>query len=283
MGLSAEWQDDWSDAIIACKENHLEEAEFLFGKAICEMEQKKDQTHPEIYVDRSRLYLLLERNLECISDIDMALSFDCLTGEELTRAIVTRWLARSKLGLVEDAINDLDYFASVNKENLPKKEVTKKYIIIRNIPECECYRNIMTCYYIHSGICDSKEDITMTESGICIIKRAKNCGCNDCEEKKALERNCDACGRRILKPQCANQDTMKGCKDMCDRMAVAGGVWCGAKFKTGRCQAACALAVNEIRNGCHWCCKDGGFYDNCIKPFADILAMMGNVCDPAWD
>jgi hypothetical protein len=61
-------------------------------------------------------------------------------------------------------------------------------------------------------------------------------------------------------------------------MAVAGSTWCGAQFKIKPCSMLCALAVYEIQQGCYWCCKGGEFYENCIKPFEDILAQMGDAC-----
>lgn len=273
----AHWKDRWSDAIIFCKEQKYVEAESCFNDAIVEMEQIGDIEHPYVYVDRARLYLLLDRNEEVLPDVDKAISSTYLTLNDRIRAVVTRLMARSRLNMEEEVLEDLNYFGEINKENMPKKEVTEKYIIIRNIPDCECYKNVMKCYYIHSGICKSKNDIQITDSGTCIIKKSCDCGCMDI----TLTRSCDACGKTLKADD--NEALGLQCKNWCNRSAVAGSAWCAKMFKRTWCQIACATAVYELQQACHWCCAEGNAYKKCIKPFEDILAAMGNVCDPVWD
>jgi len=77
--------------------------------------------------------------------------------------------------------------------------------------------------------------------------------------------------------------TIIGCKSLCDSTAIAAGAWCNKVFKSLPCQTGCLLAVYGLQQGCYWCCSDGAFYEKCMAPFADILGAMGNICDPAWD
>src|SRR5262249_41159282 len=140
--------------------------------------------------DRARLYLLLERDSEVLPDIAKALSSEKLSLNERIRAVVTRIMAEARLGMNEDVLKDLDCFSELNKDRMPIKEESDKYIIIRNAPDADCYWNIITNYYIRAGICNSKDDIQRTSSGICIIKKAEkneagnyqNRNCKDCEK-----------------------------------------------------------------------------------------------------
>jgi hypothetical protein len=80
----------------------------------------------------------------------------------------------------------------------------------------------MTCYFIHSGVCLSKNDIQKLNPGIWLVKR--NCGCKNCEGILNHDRLGDACGTTIRAVN--TQEQMDTCKGWCDRMAIAGVGWC---------------------------------------------------------
>jgi hypothetical protein len=272
-----EWQNHWIKGVECCEEKQFNEASYLFDLAIESMEAEGVADHPHVYVDRARLNLLLNRTEEAISDLDKALSNEKINYQEKLRALVSRFIARAQLGIEQGALEDLKTFGEL-KIDKPVMEMTEKKIIIRNIPDSECYRKIMTCYFIHSGMCNSKKDIKMLKSGICLVDRACDCECENLDSK---DRRCDACGAVIQAVTKNNSEA--SCRSWCDRATIAGGTWCGRVFKSGRCQGFCALVVYELQQGCYWCCEGGKFYKTCVKPFEDILAQMGQGCDPAWD
>ena len=276
-----EWQGYWIKAVEACEEKNYEEAGHLFDLAIETVENAGISDVPHLYVDRARLNLLLNRVELSLPDLDKALSNEKIDYQETLRALLSRFLARARLGMEQGALDDLKRFGDL-KVDKPLMEMIKNKIIIRNIPDSDCYSKIMTCYFIHSGMCKSKNDIKMLKSGICLIDRADDSDCESCVEGDTEDRVCDACGF-VIKPISENCLTVEGCKGWCDRTAVLGGSWCGKVFSRLRCQALCALAVYELQQGCYWCCEGGGFYKRCIKPFEDILAQIGEGCDPAWD
>ncbi len=275
------WQEHWIKAVEYCEEKNFEEASCLFDLSIQGMEAEGVLDHPHVYVDRARLNLLLNRTEESISDLDKALSNENINAQEKLRALVSRFIARSRLGMEQGAIEDLKTFGEL-KIDKPTMEITRNKIIIRNIQDCDCYKKIMTCYFIHSGMCESKEDIKMLKSGIWLIERASDCGCKNCKEKNQEDRICDACGA-VVHAIARDKTNDDSCRAWCDRAAVGAGTWCGKVFKSGRCQAICAVTVYELQQGCYWCCEDGNFYKKCVKPFENILAQMGQTCDPAWD
>lgn len=265
-------------AVEYCDKKEYEPAKEMFDLAIYSMEESEDLEHPNVYVDRARLNLLLENNELALEDLDKALSNEKITKREKSRAAISRMIARSRLGMDSGVLEDLKLFAE-NSENKPTFEKTQKNIIIRNVPDCSCYKNLMTCYFIHSGICLSKNDIQKLKSGIWIVK--KNCGCKTCDDILNSDRLCDACGS-IIRAQ-NTKEKIDSCKGWCDRMAIAGAGWCGKSFKKLLCQTACGWAVYEIQQGCYWCCEGDGFYKRCVKPFEDIGRYMKTPCDPEWD
>lgn len=277
---ASDWHDYWIEAVQLCNDKNYNEAIAMFDQAIACMEANGDVDHPHVYVDRGRLNLLLNRNELALADLNKALSNEKISKPERTRALVSRLMVNSRLGHDQYVLSDLKTFGETY-ENKPVREETKENIIIRNVPQCNCYRNIMTCYFIHSGMCESKNDIKILDSNIWIIKKACDCGCNECEEKNQTDRVCDACGAIIYSQN--NQQKIEECKGWCDRMAIASSAWCGKVFKDIRCQAACAIAVYELQQGCYWCCNGEGFYKKCIKPFENICQYIKEPCDPAWD
>lgn len=273
-----DWQTYWIKAVEECDKKEYDSAQKMFDLAIYSMEENKDLDHPYVYVDRARLNLLLENNEFALADLDKALSNEKITKSEKSRAAISRMIARSRLGIEKGVLDDLKLFAE-NSENRPTFEKTREYLIIRNVPDCSCYTNLMTCYFIHSGVCLSKNDIQKLNSGIWLIK--KECGCQNCKDILTGDRLCDACGAMITAQN--NREQIDACNGWCDRMAIAGAGWCGKTFKTLKCQTACGWAVYEIQQGCYWCCDGEGFYKRCIKPFEDIGKYIQAPCDPMWD
>lgn len=267
------WQENWAAAVLHCQQSDFESAEGLFNAAIAELESLNDDAHPFVYVDRARLYLFLDRNEEVLSDIGKVIFSGHLTNHERIRAVVTRLMASARLGMQNEVLGDLRYFAEINKENMPIVEITDKHILVRNIPESKCYKEIMTCYYIHSGICKGIRNIHMA-NGIWVIDRATDFAHED--------KICEACGR-LIKVRNPKEIAYKGCKGHCDRATYQATAWCAKSFKKTWCQVACITAVYELQRSCHLCCRNQNDYQTCIEPFEDILGAMDQICNPAWD
>lgn len=179
---------------------------------------------------------------------------------------MTRIVTCMNLAMEEQALTDYDEFKRISP-NFPKVEFSKERVIIRNMPDCKCYKAIVNSLLVKSGICEKESDIQMLQSGICIAKR-KPC---QCEDGKTNEKAIRA-------------DNEEECKYWCDKLALAGKTWCGKAFKRWDCQTGCLYAVEVIKDICHWCCKGGNFYKKCVKPFEDIAAYMDIAnCDPYWD
>lgn len=278
---ATEWKNQWMDAVRCCNEKEYVQAEVFFNQAIDLMEKGGDLEHPQVYVDRARLNILLDKFPESLPDLDKALESSYLAGNEKQRALISRILARSKLQMADGVLEDLKVFGDAYA---PKIEQSEKKLFMRNVPNCDCFKKIMTCYFIHSGICKSKKDVHMLKSGTCIVDKNCGCGCKEMEEglEQQQQKVCDACGETIstLKnPQCA----FDGCKMWCDANTLTCTAWCGKAFKSAPCYAACLGAVYLVQQGCYWCCEGGNYYEKCVKPFGHVTDYIKEPCDPYWD
>lgn len=116
------------------------------------------------------------------------------------------------MGISDGIIEDLKY---IGENYAPKIENAEKKTIIRNIPKCECYQKLMKCYFIHTGICNSKSDIKVLKSGILIVDNANDCECKEDDS----ERVCDECGVTLGSLKKTDYSFDK-CKAFCDANTI---------------------------------------------------------------
>lgn len=257
--LTNEWENHWVQAIKACDEKNYLLAEREFSLAITNLESVSDFDHLHVYVDRARLLCLLDRQGEALADVNMALKFDRLSGDDLIKALLTRMHIYATLNRQEEMMNDYQLFRSVYP--FPRTEFGKDHIIIRNVPECDCYKSMMTNVLVSSQLCKNASDIQWLKSGICIAKKAEcDCGC------KKLAYNAKA-----------------DCDYWCEKGKTCSLLFCTSKFKNWRCQAACVSVVEAMSDACYWCCAQGDFYERCLKHFDNLVQRIGQGCDPAFD
>lgn len=264
-----DWQEYWVKAVECCETKKYQEAEEYFLASIGLIEKQRSTEKYHVYVDKARLLLLTERYEEALIDISIALDQGKLSDYDMMRALATRMTILARIGKnPEQMLKDAKDLQKYNP-NRPKEEISEEHIIIRNIPECSCYKTIMTNYFVKSGICEKEQDIQILKSNIMIVKK-KKC-------PKGI--NCNCIGKSTL----SNPTKQQNCEWYCDKAATAGHAFCGAKFKSIRCIVACSGAVDYLNDKCYWCCSDGDFYKNCIKPFEFILDYIKEPCDPYWD
>lgn len=265
------WQNHWQKAVEYCSGRNYEAAETEFNLSIAFLENQNDETHPHVYVDRARLYLLQNRYTESLVDLNKAIASKYLTNTDRIRGLVTRIFTCSNLQMDEQVLADYEAFKAMSP-NFPKVEFSKEKVIIRNMPKSNCYKKLAKAFLIGIEICESEDDITELDSGIMIAKRKKcNCGCDKMAMKAAVQ------------PKPANQNDIDKCKYWCDKCALGGMAWCAKVFKRWDCQTGCLFAVDLIKDGCYWCCNGGNIYQKCVKPFEDIVSHIGQPCDPYWD
>lgn len=266
----SEWQNLWVQAIDKCINKEFHDAEHFFSKAILDLEKNRVETHPHIYVDRARLYSLLDKNDLALIDLNKALSNPLLAKTEKIRATTTKIITLYRLGLFEDA--DLEVENLKLLYPFPKLELYNDWVVVRNIPDCDCSIHIIK-KVIAKLYCNEEDDVTIS-NGICIAKRSKSkLGC-------IQKQDFNICASSDFS---SRKQAIEDCQYWCDKIHVAAEIFCAGTFKKIKCQAACIAVIEFLKDGCYKCCKRGEFYEDCIEPFGDIVGKMGNVCDPMWD
>lgn len=88
--------------------------------------------------------------------------------------------------IVCSALKDLPGFEAQMEEwknldpNFPIIEMVDNRIIIRNVPDCDCYKNVIKKIY-------EKHNVKFLQNDVCIIELSKSncsCGCSESSEKK---------------------------------------------------------------------------------------------------
>lgn len=258
-----EWESYWAAAIEECHQGNYLSAEQHFNISINLMESENDNENPSIYIDRARLYLLTRQYEEALKDINAVLNFTNLKDKERTRAISIKVTARANLGFSDGYEEDMEFLAKNIEIDV---EDTEDHILIKNLPHCQIFKEALATFFVNIGICQSKEDVSLLPSNICIIN--KNPGF-----EKESEICCSISTNEISKQVGRDNRLIEGCKTWCDSSAFAAIRWCS--FYPELCLVnACNQAVFEIQHNCRACCQTIYNQDVCAAPFGDIVAVM---------
>lgn len=293
--LSAdEWNIRWNQGTEYWNQKNYPKAEEEILLAIDLMRAESDYVYPMLFIDLARIYCEVNRFHEAISLTTYTLELLDLSTNERIAALITRIYAYSQTERDHLAREDYQSFIEIFPE-VPVITHLKEKIIITNVPDCDCYKKTLRSFYVGAEICE-EEDIQFLEKGVCIIKKKKcNCGCKDVEAKTQAKPRPKQRQRPIREPNQPRdnrsdrqkvddaEDDVTECKYWCEKVALGCVAVCNKTFKTWKCQTACLLVVEALKDGCFWCCKGGSFYGKCVKPFEDVISKMGEGCDPQFD
>jgi hypothetical protein len=228
------WQDKFAEAALTLQKFQFEEAKPLLDEAIGLMESE-DTTKGYLYVDRARLQLILNENENVLADVEKAMASDSLDVNEKIRALTTKIIASGRIGECGSAIDDLKAFADLIV--LPSVEIKDSKLLIRNAPNSEYFRKLMTCYLMHSGVCYDKDEFVWLNSGMLIAEKINHCGCQKCIAEYAKMRICDAC-LKIMSPAKQNVSL--------DELIISAMKYCSSHVKQLEDQKAFLIALVHI-------------------------------------
>lgn len=231
------WQDQWSQSVLLMEKGQFAEAKPLLDLSISSMEENADNNQPHLYIDRARLNILLKFDDCVLADLEKALSSEKLTTHEKIRALTTKLMFLGSLGIVDSLSDDLKAFSEL--VNLPVLELKDSKLIIRNAPNNEYYKNMMTCYLIHCGLCYDKEDFVWLKSGMLVAEKINHCGCQKCITAYAQTRKCQNCLNEVS-PTIENISL--------ENLIIAWMQYCGEEVKQLDDQIACLKALVNIQN-----------------------------------
>jgi tetratricopeptide (TPR) repeat protein len=156
------WQDYWLKASQLCEGKEYAQAEIHFNETINEMEAVGDIDHPQIYLDRGRLYLLCGKNQEALVDFDNALSQE-LSDIEKQRALMGRIKAEGSLEMYEELLADIKEFSDAY---IPELQFIGEKGCIR-MPDC--FMDAIHWFSVDSDICNSDYAIEYTQTGVRLV------------------------------------------------------------------------------------------------------------------
>jgi len=74
------------------------------------LERRKDELHPHAYVDRARLYLLQNKFIETLGDLNKAIKAQNLTQNDRLRALIFRIMTYANLNMEKEAMSEVEEF-----------------------------------------------------------------------------------------------------------------------------------------------------------------------------
>lgn len=249
---ASDWRSDWIKGLENLSKAEYSEAKENFTSAIAHMSE--DEIHQNYYVllNRSDANYMLERFEEAIQDIESLMKLGVLSDQEKLLSGNILVASLSKKGKESEATDAyLKYIAS--SPLLPKYHFEADRIIIRNVPLCDDYKKATKSFFLRE-FCEN-ENSFQEYGNTWIFDTSKNCNCSEV----AIQKERDP---RVV----------KGCCNTCSTLAVSGSTVC-ATFPgslhpaAAFCRAACLLFIEGLRQGCEWCCSNGGIEQKCWKKF----------------
>lgn len=266
--IFASWQDHWIKGTNSAEQKHLEQAIKSLRQASSEMSESELQSNPYVLIDLGVALHDKGSYQEALTCLNKSLTYK-LSQADKEKAFVMKVFCEAQLDMDDQFLEDFDNLKNV-MSNWHQIEETDETIIIRNYPDSECYKKIMTTGLIGFGKCEKEQDIQFLKNGTCVIKKQKSNGCPI--PKHFIDPNNN-------KPK----NNQKNCQWYCNEGKKLACGFCAHNFEGFKCKYLCLQAVDYLTSICNKCCAGGNFYENCGKVFADILSHIGNNCNPDMD
>lgn len=248
-----DWESHWNNGLAYYEEQCYLEASKEFDQAINMMSDQELQEFPFVLSDRAENDFFLGNDLRVLEDTEKALNSNNLTDYERLNCGIKRIAILSRQGEDEAASEEYKKYI-IGCPLFPKYSFSNEKIIIRNIPDCECYKNLSKQLMLSQF--STKESDIQDFGNTRIINISKDLICLPCKES-----------------QMRNQKQVQGCCNTCNKLAIASASVCGCisvpfgPITCGVCRTACLIFVEEIRQLCEWCCQNGGLGGKCWEQF----------------
>lgn len=211
------------------------------------MSEKEQVEYPYVLVDRAESEFFLNDYIKVMEDTDKALSSQHLTDYERLECGLKRIAVHMQLDQEDEAVEEYKKYI-IGCPLFPKYDYFQEKIIIRNLPDCNLYKNF-TKERMIAQYCKGEEDIH-EYGNTWIINRTKlyNDDLNDRQNKELEVRT---------------SQQIEACVNSCNTLAVAADFCCyilpappilGGPITTTACRFACVALVERLRQDCENCC-----------------------------
>lgn len=166
MGNCKNFEDVWCTAVEDCLLKDYAKAEIGLTSVINDLRTNNDESYPNIYVDRGRLYMLQNKFQEALSDLNSATVYSNLSEKNLSRALISKIMIYANLNQEKDALKCVEELKALHPD-FKKIEFTKDKVVLRNISDHE--GELLKVFTISSKIYDDEGCVRMTNTGVELI------------------------------------------------------------------------------------------------------------------
>lgn len=134
------WRQYWENGKEYLSDLNCEDAALEFDHAINLMSEEEQAEYPYVLVDRAESAYFLKNYIKVIDDTNKALLSKNLTDQERLECGMKRIAVFMQLGQEDAAVEEYKKHI-IGCPLFPKYKKFEDKIVIRNIPDCECYKN----------------------------------------------------------------------------------------------------------------------------------------------
>lgn len=153
------WQQHWENGRKFLSNQNCEEAAFEFDSAVAIMSENELEQFPYVLMDRIECEYSLKNYPKVLEDTDKALSSQHLTDHERLECGMKRIAVFMQLDQEDFAVEEYKKHI-IGCSLFPKYNKFEDKIVIRNLPDCECYQNSAKQLMV-SKYCQDENDIQM--------------------------------------------------------------------------------------------------------------------------
>lgn len=257
------WQQHWEHGKEYLTNLNYEEAVLELDLAVNLMSKEELAEYPYVLIDRAESDYFLKNYIKVIESTDRALLSSHLTDQERLECGMKRIAAYMQLNQESYAIEEYKKYI-IGCPLFPKYNKFEDKIVIRNLPECECYKDYAK-QFMMSKYCENESDIR-TYGDMWIVNITKKC---DCMKNLLIT-------SRTSKRSPAE---IEGCCNTCNRLATTANFICGClpippqlggPITKTACRLACVLLVETLREDCESCCyNEEGVCWSCFETWKE--------------
>jgi hypothetical protein len=242
------WQQHLENGYLFFSNLDFENASLDFDQAINLMSEDEHEQFPYVLVARAENNYFLKNYAKVLEDTEKALESKYLTDFERLICGIHRIAVFMQRSDEDFAVEEYKKYI-IGCPLFPKYDRFEEKIVIRNVPDCNCYKNCAK-QLLMSKHCTQEKDIR-EYGNTWIIDITKN--------YDSLKETKNAITHR------RSPEEVQACCNTCNRLSTAANFICnclpippqlGGSITKNACRISCPMYVEMLREDCEACCND---------------------------